>query len=259
MSLNSAGLRDEPRRNEESRAPVEASSGNPAAALATIQAEARQRLGIEFRDVRTALTDCYDQAVERLGDDQWVPLDLVTQLVSKLSEELAAERARVNDLSPALESARKQVQRTREECQAVIDSTRAAADQERKDTAARFAQELTAAREAAKSAGAAQAHVRSELSAVRNRCQEIVDSQMLQLVKFKRELEPGTPQTDQAIVDEIVPSRDINHLAVQAKPVVAAAPPRVDRNRSGAPAFDAIEAALADSPPLGKWPPRASV
>jgi len=262
MSLNSAGLREVREEEESSMTSADVPVEVAVDPLTAIRTEAGDRLARELHNVRIALTVCYDEAVERLSDNQWVPLDLVTQLVNKLVGETAAERERAAGLGHALAAAKGEVQNIRAECEAVINATQAAAAQERKETAARFAQELNAAREAVKSAAAVESHTRAELSNVRKRCQEIVDAQMLQLVKFKRELEfgEGTPKIDRARPAANAASRDTDPNPTQAAtPVATVVGARVERNRNGAPGFDAIEAALAESPPLGKWPSRAAV
>jgi len=261
MSLNSAGLREEFRMDDEepSGTSAEVSLGVSADPLAEIRTEASGRFARELHDVRAALTASYDQGMERLADNQWLPLDLVTRLVNKLSRETAAERERATDLAQALDVAKGEVETVRAECQTVINATQAAAAQERKETAARFAQELNAARDAARSAATAEVHVRTELLAVRKRCQEIVDSQMLQLIEFKRELEQGTPKTDRAGTAADAAPRDTNTRPTQADAPVGTVDLRAERSKTGAPTFAAIEAALADSPPLGKWPARAAV
>lgn len=225
---------------------IDVSGGFPVDALAAIRTEARQRLAQELLDVRTTLVASYGEAMARLDNDRWVPSDLVARLVNEISAAAAAERERGDALAKALELAQAEVQSIRTESQATIIAAR--------ETAARFERELNASRDEAQSAAAAEAHVRTELAAVRTRYQDILDSQMLQLVEFKREIEHA---------EKSDPART---AATATVPITSTRPGRPETTRptvnvrgqqdrnGGAPAFDAIEAALAASPPLGRWP-----
>jgi hypothetical protein len=210
--------------------------------LTTLTTDSTERLAHNLEAVGAELSACYERALGRLRQEQWVPLDAVKALVDELSAAEAAARGRAAMLTAELDAARAEIETARAQSQAAL-AAQAAAGREHQQAKARFTAELTSAREALKAAAAVEAALRSELSAVRNRCQQIVESHMLQLVEFNRELERGAPHTTRR---EEAP-----------RPVPAAATPP----RSAAPSeragraeilrFEAIEAALAGSPPLG--------
>jgi hypothetical protein len=226
---------------------IGSSAAFPVDAFAAIRAEAGQRLARELQDVRMALVASYDQAMALLEKDRWVPIDLVTRLVDEIWAAVAAERERADALAKALEAAKAEADSIRTESQATIDAAR--------ETAARYECELNAARDEAKSAVAVAAQVQAELSAVRTRYQDILDSQMLQLVEFKREIEPATGKPEPASTAAVATAQSTGARLAKPGSPGPTVNARVEKGRDGGAAtFSAIEAALAASPPLGRWP-----
>lgn len=218
----------------------------------TIRTEASKRLTRELQDVRRALTGYYDQAIARLDENQWVPRDLVVQLMNELSGETKAEQERGAALQVALELAQQEAETIRKECETTINAVRQGAVRDQQQTVARAEQEVNAAREAAR---AAEARLRAEIAAERKKFQEIVDAQMLQLVAFKREIEQEGSKTAGSRQAAAAPDRQAStRQTLVETPVVPISARSEERRRGEPPAFDAIEAALADSPPLGRWP-----
>jgi hypothetical protein len=103
------------------------------------------------------------------------------------------------------------------------------------------------------SAVSAEARVREELTALQTRNQEVVDAQMLRFAELKRELELASADTER--------SRAVAATASKPAPVKAPDPspnadvilePEPNRHHL-APLFSAIDAALAESPPVPVW------
>jgi hypothetical protein len=107
--------------------------------------------------------------------------------------------------------------------------------------------------EALRSAEADVEAARIELLAVRAQCQEIVDTQALQMIELKRQLEAAEAAR------HVVPARAVVALP-PPEPIAAGVVPdelRTSplRRRHDQPLeLDAIEAALAASPPAAVWP-----
>jgi hypothetical protein len=220
--------------------------------LAATAAAAGERFANDLHEVRELLAAAYDRAFARLSENQWVPLDSVSTVVDQLSAEATAERERADSLAADLELSRQELESLKVEWQTAMDAAHEAAAQNLKTVTERFERELNAARAAATAAASAETRLRLELSAVQNRFQEILDSQMLQLVTFKRELEQATTRGDRTRRTPETAAGEVGQsgIAVVSKPA-----PRNERSRNGEiPGFDKIEAILADSPPLGKWP-----
>jgi hypothetical protein len=97
----------------------------------------------------------------------------------------------------------------------------------------------------------AEAKARQELTAMQARNQQIVDAQMLRLVELKRDLEAASVQSERSRVA----AESANREAV-AKLAQRVAPEQRHHDPSRhdlTPEFAAIEAALADSPPVPAW------
>ncbi len=234
--------------------------------LAAMQSQALERFELELGDLRTtmmAMATCCEQSLARIRDARWVSFDSASQVITELSERAEAERARAEQLSEELQIARRELDDVREECHAEIEAAREAALRYRDETAASCLRELNAARELAASAMEAENRVREELTAMQARNQEIVDSQMLRLVELKRELEKASAEADAARAAAEAANREAfaklgqRGRAGESETQPRAAEPSarpVDRNRHQVtPEFDAIEAALADSPPVPAW------
>jgi len=237
-------------------------------ALAKLQTKAADRFELELGDLRTsmmAMVGCCEESLARLRDARWLPYDGVARIVTELTEAVEAERVRSAQLAQELETTKRSMEEFRAECRAELDSARTAALRYRDETAASFVQELNAARELAVTAMDAEAKARQELTALQARNQEIVDAQMLRLVELKRDLEAASVQAERSRVASESANREAvaklaQRVAPEARPVapeprhVASEPRPYDPNRHDtAPEFAAIEAALADSPPVPAW------
>jgi hypothetical protein len=127
------------------------------------------------------------------------------------------------------------------------------ADLSRDAEFARLAHELEASRKAEAAFREAATKARDELKTVKQQSQQIIDQQALQLIEFKRELAEVVVE-----VQRVRAGMD----AMQRKPadggVRAASPPMAAvsqrRRRPDVVQLDAIDAALADSPPVSQWP-----
>jgi vacuolar-type H+-ATPase subunit H len=236
------------------------SPSNALERLEAIRTEASDRLTRDLTNVRSALTACYD-AVARLDETQWVPFDLVSRLVQELSASASAERERANGLAAALEAAKHDAVRAQSETQRAIEAAREEAARERKEIVNRAERELLETRKQMQAAVSAESRLQSDLGATRDRFQQIVEAQMLQLMTFRKEIEQATPKGDRPRPVTLVPAA--REPAPPPKPpeaTVASIGARIERRRgTEAPAFDAIEAVLADSPPLGRWPTTPAV
>jgi hypothetical protein len=244
--------------------------------LARMQSKAVERFELELSDLRTtmmAMATCCEQSLTRLRDARWISFDAASRIVTDLSEAAETESSRASWLAGELDAAKRQLDDVRAECRSEVDAARReiedirtqcevevavareAAVRYRDDTAAASARELNAARELATSAMEAEARVREELTALQTRNQEIVDAQMLRLVELKRELERASAEADRARVAADAANREAVAKLAQR---VAPEPPRpVEPSRNQLTpefeAFEAIEAALAGSPPVPAW------
>jgi hypothetical protein len=229
--------------------------------LATLQTEARERFDRELEDVRAATVACYEQAVGRLREARWVPLDAVSRLFDDLSTVVDLERARATRLAADLEeakrdldSARQDLETARAQCQAAVNAAKEAAARERDELEARLASQLNAARDRAESSSAAEAQAREELAAVRLQSQEIVDAQMLRLIEFRRQLDDASVQDEQASADDVTVAPIGHDPSSSPEPTtVTKMTPRTEARQNEAPEFSAIEAVLAGNPPVGAW------
>jgi hypothetical protein len=236
-------------------------SVNATSRLEALRTEAGERLTRDLTNVRSALTTCYE-AVARLDETQWVPFDVVSRLVQELAAKASAERDRANSLGAALEVAKQDIQRVRAESQRAVEASREEVARERKDIAARTERELLEARKLMQAAASAESRLQSDLGATRDRFQQILEAQMLQLMTFRREIDQTTPKTTDR-PRPAAPTLVSREAPPQPKPseaTVTSINARPERRRGAdAPAFDAIEKVLADSPPLGRWPSAPAV
>jgi hypothetical protein len=216
--------------------------------LSTLQSQST-RFDRELADVRSAISECYERSIGRLGDARWVPLDEVTRIVDDLNATVAFEQARASSLAAELEAARCEVENVRALCEVAVHSANEVAARER-EQAEKSSRELNATLEAARASAATELQLRQELRSVQVRSQEIVDGQMLQLIEFKRELEQASAEAERARAQvETVRKENVRRLA-QVQPISA----KVEAVRKErVPEFAAIEAVLAGSPPVGTW------
>lgn len=233
-------------------------------ALAQIQTQTIERWELELNDIRAtmaAVTARCEQSVAAMREARLVPFEAVSQLVTTVRAAADAERARAASMREDLEAARREVEEVRVECHAQIAAAHEAAARHREETVTSCLRELNAARDLAMSAMSAEARVREELTAMQTRNQEIVDAQMLRLVELRKELEVASAETERARTVAETASKE-----AAAKPAVSPAarpiePPAAtdiilepEPNRHHlAPLFSAIDAALAESPPVPVW------
>jgi hypothetical protein len=140
----------------------------------------------------------------------------------------------------------------------VIEELETSADSSDKDRLGRLARALNtveaeleeARREAVRERREAAARIVCELAAVRSECQHIVDSQMLQIVQLQQELEQVKAERKERAIPFPVPAAAARIVEVTSQ---APAPKPVERRAAEPVQFDAIDAALASSPPDASW------
>jgi hypothetical protein len=209
------------------------------------------RVKSELDELRSGLISWSEQALERFRDAGLVPFETVSGLIQELAAITTAERQRAAGLEDALRSAKAEVAAAHETIARV-----------REEAAARLESELRVSREAAEVANAAAIKARAQLTAVQGRSQQIADEQALQLIEFKRELDNVATELRRAKAGMETMQQDavVHRPEIPAVPTIASGPVPVavdlDRRRRSADTlqFDAIEAALADSPPVLEWP-----
>jgi hypothetical protein len=214
--------------------------------LADLQDEAFGRFELELNDVRSAMSTVMaqcEQSIARLRDHRWVPLDAASQFVNELAEIADLERARADRLAADLQATRLELEEVRAECRAKVEATRQSAIRYRAHATASYRRELNALREAAQAAVDGEARARRDLAATQARNQEIVDSQLLQLVELKRDLRLACAAAEQAQRAAVV------KLNPRPQPNESERQPAPNRNHL-TPEFEAIEAVLAGSPPV---------
>ena len=221
--------------------------------LATLQPEAIERFERELDEVRSAAAACYEQALGRLREVRWVPLDAVSTLIGELSSMIDSERERSTTLASDLEAARREVEAIRAQCHESVHAAREAALRERNDAVVGFARELRAARELARAAAAAEVQAREELAAVQTRSQETIDRQMLELIALKRESDEASVEVARLRAEAEQGQRTVARPAEPATNRVLPTPQDDVPPNERTPEFAAIEAVLAGSPPLGAW------
>ena len=126
-------------------------------------------------------------------------------------------------------------------------------DHSRDAVCARLEGELKASREAEATLREAATRARDELKAVKQQSQQIIEQQALQLMQFKRELAEVTVEVQRVRAGMAAMQRKpADSAASQASVQVAEISQR--RRRPDVVQLDAIDAALADSPPVSQWP-----
>lgn len=218
-------------------------------------ADSAHRIKSEVEQLRTGLQAWSDQALIKFRASGIVPVDVAAGVIQELTAVVSAERLRAAQLEEALRSTK-------------------SGDQSRDTAIARLERELTASREAEAALLAAATKARAELKAVQQRSQQIIDEQALQLLQFKRELadvasevqraragmaamhrEPAVSQPSVSQPNVSQPTPQVSHTI----PQVSQATPQVTdiserRWRPDVIQLEAIDAALADSPPVSEWP-----
>jgi hypothetical protein len=190
--------------------------------MAPLHTEPADPIKNEVEQVRTGLQAWSEQALLKFGWIGVVPVEETTRVVQVLTADLE-ERLRATT----------------------------AADRSR--DASQLARELEASRKAEAALREAATNARDELKAVKQQSQQIIDQQALQLLEFKRELAE--------VVFEVQRVR-AGMAAMQPKPADRAVSPAIPqlaeisqrRRRPDVVRLDAIDAALADSPPVSEWP-----
>ena len=231
---------------------------NPTRLRATLRSPSADRIKSELEEMRSGLIAWSEQALERFRGAGLVPLDTVSGVIQELAAITTAERQRAANLEEALRSA-----------QAELEAAHRAAARVREEAAAHLESELRVSREAAELANAAAVKARAQLTAVQSRSQQIADEQALQLIEFKRELDNVAAELRRAKAGmEAMQQEAVVHRpempTVPTIPTVPALPSvpvpvtadrdRRQRRSADTLQFDAIEAALADSPPVLEWP-----
>ena len=215
-------------------------------AARTPHAESAHRIKNEVEQLRTGLQAWSEQALVRFRASGSVPVDVAAGVIQELTAVVSAERLRAAQLEETLRSTKSG------------DQTRDTA------TIARLERELKASREAEAALLEAATKARAELKAVHQRSQQIIDEQALQLLQFKRELADVASEVQRARA---------GMAAMHREPAVSQPPPPVNhptpqvnhptpqvtdiserRWRPDVIQLEAIDAALADSPPVSEWP-----
>ena len=188
-------------------------------------------IGLEVERVRAGLQAWSAQALVKFGWIGVVPVEDAARVAQELTADL---EERLRSTTPA--------------------------DLSRDAEFARLAHELEASRKAEAAFREAATKARDELKTVKQQSQQIIDQQALQLIEFKRELAEVVVEVQRvrAGMDAMQRKPD----AMQRKPadggVSAASPPMAAvsqrRRRPDVVQLDAIDAALADSPPVSQWP-----
>lgn len=186
----------------------------------------------EVEQLRLRLEAWSEEALARFRWTGVVPMEDALRVIQELTALMAAERQQ--SLEEALRSTK-------------------STDQPPNAAIARLKGELNASRDAEAALLDAATKARAELQAVRQRSQEIIDQQALQLLEFKRELDEVAFEVRRARAGMDAMQRTPADGAVTpASPQVADISRR--RRRTDVVQLDAIDAALADSPPVSQWP-----
>jgi hypothetical protein len=223
-------------------ATIHVNAENAVSRLATLQSGEAERIKRELEDLRAGLMAWSEQALERFRSAGLVPLDAVTGVIQELAAITSAERQRAAHLEESVRSLK-----------AELDVERQSAARDQEQATVHLERQLHASREALETATAAAAKARAELKDVRNRSQQIIDEQGLQLMEFKRELDQVAVEVRRARAGmDAMQQRDAVRPIERLK-----SPVDIDRRSLRAAdtlQFDSIEAALADSPPVPQWP-----
>jgi hypothetical protein len=191
--------------------------------MAPLHTETADPITTEIERVRAGLQAWSKQALVKFGWIGVVPVEDAARVVQALAADLE-ERLR----------------------------STASADPSHDAVSERLTRELEASREAEASLREAAAKARDELNAVKQRSQQIIEEQALQLLKFKRELAEVAGDVERVRTGMAAQKKPANHAIAQETLPVADI--RQRRRRSDVVQLDAIDAALADSPPVSQWP-----
>ena len=200
------------------------------------QSESASRIKNEVEQLRTGLEAWSEQALVRFRSAGLVPMDVAAAVIQELIAIVSAERQRAAQLDETLRST-------------------TSVDQSRDAAFARLERELKASRDAEATLLEAAAKARADLKSVQQRSQQIIDEQALQLLQFKRELADVAFEVQRARAGMDAMQREPAERALSVSP----APPQVAdisqrRWRPDGVQLEAIDAALADSPPVSEWP-----
>lgn len=186
----------------------------------------------EVEQLRFRLETWSEETLARFGWTGVVPMEDALRVIQELTALVAAERQQ------SLEEALRSTKSTDQQPDAAI---------------ARLKRELNASRDAEAALLDAATKARDELKTVKQRSQQIIDQQALQLLEFKRELDDVAFEVRRVRAGMDAMQRKPADGAVSAtSPQMAAISQR--RRRTDVVQLDAIDAALADSPPVSQWP-----
>ena len=186
----------------------------------------------EVEQLRFRLEAWSEEALARFRWTGVVPMEDAMRVIQELIALMAAERQQ--SLAEALRSTK-------------------STDQPPDAAIARLERELNASRDAEAALLDAATKARAELQAVRQRSQQIIDQQALQLLEFKRELDEVAFEVRRARAGmDAMQRKPADGAVTPASPQVAAISQR--RRRPDVVQLAAIDAALADSPPVSQWP-----
>ena len=200
------------------------------------QSESANRIRNEVEQLRTGLEAWSEQALVRFRSAGLVPMDVAAAVIQELTAIVSAERLRAAQLEETLRSTK-------------------SVDQSRDAAFARLERELEASRDTEATLREAAAKARADLKSVQQRSQQIIDEQALQLLQFKRELADVAFEVQRARAGMDAMQREPAERPVTvtpAHPQVADISQR--RWRPDGVQLEAIDAALADSPPVSEWP-----
>jgi hypothetical protein len=223
---------------------TESSPRDPALELLDrLRDEASERVGRELDDLRAHLIKCCEHSIERLRQCGFVSLESVTSVVVALTEVASSERDRANRLGALLKSTEAELESVRAH-QLQIEAAPKAEPRERSEMAIHLEKELEAARTNATRAAEEQ---RAKFAASRDRLQDVIDAQSLELIELRRQLEKAN-RGSQAAAGSQPP-------AVKRPTLDAGRPVQSARERLAETLpFDAIDAALSATPPVNDWP-----
>ena len=192
------------------------------------------RIKNEVDQLRTGLEAWSEQALLRFRAAGQVPVDVAAGVIQELTAIVSAERRRASHLEETLRSIK-------------------SADQSRDTVIARLERELKASREAEALLLESATKARADLKVVQQRSQQIIDEQALQLLEFKRELADVAFEVQRARAGmDAIHREPAERVVSQPPPPVADISQR--RWRPDGVQLEAIDAALADSPPVSQWP-----
>jgi hypothetical protein len=209
---------------------------NPTRMATAPQSESANRIRNEVEQLRTGLEAWSEQALVKFRSAGLVPVDVAAAVIQELTAIVSAERQRAAQLEETLRSTK-------------------SVDQSRDAAFAHLERELKASRDTEATLREAAAKARADLKSVQQRSQQIIDEQALQLLQFKRELADVAFEVQRARAGMDAVQREPAERPVSvgpAHPQIADISQR--RWRPDGVQLEAIDAALADSPPVSEWP-----